>query len=229
MKLWSCSSVQEAAVALNLPEPPFICSRIFLFTTGSQGFRLDQFANQSNSEILLAVWPGTKPSSLLLEDETRVSMKLLCNRKQSGPQSPDRLCWPMTWWNTGSKPSLTGTFRIELQQHELFSILLPDRDLNLSFVPNPWLNCWSMPRLWQLISRSWSLLKLRLGLVSSPSESWFLDILQVMQNIFSWNLEFTVAAMDYFSMLVIPLIEWLDKTVPSLCKKGTRRAGATLV
>lgn len=32
--------------------------------------------------------------------------------------------------------------------------------------------------------------------------------------------EFTVAAMDYFSMLIIPLIKWLDKTVPSLWKRG---------
>lgn len=112
----------------------------------SQGFRLDQF-----SQIQGSCWQcGQEPSPQVYCCRMKPeSMTLLCNRKQGAPQSPDRLCWPMTWWNTGSKPSLTGTFKMELQQLELF-ILLPDWDLNLSFVPSTWLNCWSMPRFWQL-------------------------------------------------------------------------------
>lgn len=145
MKLWSMSGPAQVFRKYRLLWTFSSCR----FPSSSSSPQAHKGSGWTSSPVKFRDPAGSVARNQALKSTAGGWNQSLCNRKQSAPQSPDRLCWPMTWWNTGSKLSPTGTFRMELQQLELFSLLQAETSIcHLS--PSPWLNCRSMPRLWQL-------------------------------------------------------------------------------
>lgn len=105
MKLWSMSGPSQVFRKYRLLWTISSC-RFLSFSSLPQALKVSGWTSSRTSQIQGSCWQcGQEPSPQVycwrMKPE---SMKLLCNWKQSAPQSPDRLCWPMTRWNTGSKP-----------------------------------------------------------------------------------------------------------------------------